>query len=111
MKVKFFDNINYQTFPETDDMIDIDEILLKEIGVTKQYVNGEFIEYDGLKKSKRILEIKKRLNELNQDFIQVMCGAVIDDFEERKLEFQELHNELRVLEGKEERVYVEGESL
>ena len=40
-----------------------------------------------------------------------MCGAVIDDFEERKLEFQELHNELRVLEGKEERVYVEGESV
>lgn len=55
--------------------------------------------------NKRVYEIQERLNQLTQDFIQALCGAVIDDIEERKQQFQTLHNELRVLLGKEPRIY------
>ena len=52
-------------------------------------------------------EIQNRLGQLTQDFIQVLCGAIIDDVKERKQEFQTLHNELRYLENKEPRIYKE----
>ena len=55
----------------------------------------------------RIAEIKPRLEQLSQDLIQAQAGAVFEDLEERKAEFQELHNELRTLLGKEPREYVE----
>ena len=55
----------------------------------------------------RIAEIKPRLEQLSQDLIQAQAGAVFEDLEERKLEFQELHNELRILLGKEPRKYAE----
>lgn len=53
----------------------------------------------------RILEIRHRLDNLSQDFVQAMAGAQFEDFETRKTEFQTLHNELRALEGKEPREY------
>lgn len=53
----------------------------------------------------RISEIKPRLSQLSQDLIQAQAGAVFEDLEERKVEFQTLHNELRVLLGKEPREY------
>ena len=60
-----------------------------------------------VKKQQRISEIKLRLEQLSQDLIQAQAGAVFEDLEERKAEFQELHNELRTLLGKEPREYVE----
>lgn len=60
----------------------------------------------------RRIEICQRLEELSQDFIQEFLGAVFDDIEERKQEFQKLHNELRTLLGKESREYIKkGENL
>lgn len=56
-------------------------------------------------KEQRISEIQHRLNELNQDFIQILCGAEIENADERKEEFKTLHNELRALLGKEPREY------
>ena len=53
----------------------------------------------------RILEIKHRLDKLSQKFVQVMAGACIENFDEIKLEFQNLHNEIRELEGKPPRKY------
>lgn len=55
----------------------------------------------------RIAQIKPRLEQLSQDLIQAQAGAVFEDLEERKAEFQALHNELRALLGKEPREYVE----
>ena len=52
-------------------------------------------------------EIKKRLDELNKDFIQYYLGAVIPNYQEKKAEFISLHNELRELEGKKTRIYKE----
>lgn len=55
--------------------------------------------------AKRANEIKVRLAELSEDFVQVWAGAVIDDIEDRKREFANLHNELRGLLGKTPRSY------
>lgn len=55
--------------------------------------------------AKRANEIKIRLAELSEDFVQVWAGAVIDDIEDRKREFVKLHNELRGILGKAPRFY------
>lgn len=55
--------------------------------------------------AKRANEIKIRLAELSEDFVQVWAGAVIIDIDDRKKEFAELHNELRVMLGKAPRSY------
>ena len=52
-----------------------------------------------------IYELEERLAQLTQDFIQIQCGAVFEDADERIAEFQEKHNRLRYLKGKEPRVY------
>lgn len=54
----------------------------------------------------RKFEIQERLNQLSQDFVQVWCGAEIPDINARITEFQLLHNELRILNGKEPRAYL-----
>lgn len=50
-------------------------------------------------------EIRRRLDELSNDFVQAFAGAYIPDLDERKKEFAELHNELRLLLGKPNRIY------
>ncbi len=57
-------------------------------------------------KNKRIAEIKKRLSQLSEDFIQNFVGAQFIDLETRKEEFSRLHNELRNILGKEPRYYL-----
>ena len=48
MKIKILGKLEYQTFPETDDMIEIDNSLLKEIGKTKCFDvdNKTVVDYD-----------------------------------------------------------------
>lgn len=111
MKIKIIDKFSYQAYPITDDMIEVNEETLREIGKTKCFENGKIIDYDNsnefkeLSKQKRIAEIKQRLDELNKDFIQYYLGAVIENIEDKKIEFISLHNELRELIGKEPRIY------
>lgn len=106
MKLKIIDNINWQRFPITSDMVEIDitEQQLYQIGNTLQFDlenNFSLIPYT---KPDILLDTKiKRLEELTKDFVQVQAGLIIDDIEERKLEFQTLLNEVRVLQGKEPR--------
>ena len=106
MKVKIINRTSYQTYPVTEDMVEIEESVLKEIGKTKQFGNnGEIIDYfnEEEKKEMRISEINSRLTALTQDFVQVECGEIIEDIDSRKTEFVSLHNELRILLGKEPR--------
>ena len=70
------------------------EVVAVEHEVTQEELNEQ-----------RKFEIKQRLDQLSQDFVQAMAGAYFEDFAQRQLEFQALHNELRVLEGKEPREY------
>lgn len=55
----------------------------------------------------RIAEIKPRLEQLSQDIVQSLAGAEFEDLTERQKEFQTLHNELKILLGKEPRKYME----
>ncbi len=79
------------------------------------FIDGEYVfnekkyknRYQGFKNQQRLEEINKRLISLTQDFIQVQCGAIIENIEERKQEFRNLHNELRELQNKEKRSYKE----
>lgn len=48
-------------------------------------------------------EIKAELSKLSEDIIQSQVGEIVPNIEERKTRFIALHNELRVLEGKETR--------
>ena len=106
MKLKVIDNITWQRFPETNDMVDIDITTeqLYQIGNTLQFDienNFKLIPYTN---PTILLENKlKRLEELSKDFAQVQAGLFIEDIEERKLEFQTILNEVRVLQGKEPR--------
>lgn len=50
------------------------------------------------------MEIQQRLVELDQDIVQDIAGEVVPNIEERKAEFVTLHNELRTLLGKEQRL-------
>jgi hypothetical protein len=74
----------------------------EEIVLTEEQIQAEII---AMEKDKRIAEINKRLNDLDDDFRQVDLGAIIPDIEERKAEFITLHNELRQLLGKPAREY------
>lgn len=56
-------------------------------------------------KANEIFKLEERLFQLNQDIIQMYCGAVFEDADERVAEFQEKHNRLRYLKGKEPREY------
>ena len=57
MKIKIINNISYQSFPITDDMVEVDEKLLNEIGKTKQFdENGNVVDYVNKKKRLEDLE-------------------------------------------------------
>ena len=46
MKIKILSNLEYQTFPETEDMIEIEnEELLERIGIDKQFINNKIVDY------------------------------------------------------------------
>lgn len=60
--------------------------------------------------AKKISENKIRLSMLSQDIIQALAGETVPELSERKEEFIQLHNEVRILEGKEPRA-IEGEIL
>lgn len=84
-----------------------------------QFWNGTTWEYKEKKKKReyspyvpsaeeqKINVINARLFSLSQDIIQVQVGEIIPDINERKQEFIRLHNELRVLLGKEPRAFQE----
>ena len=73
--------------------------------IDNKWVAVDHVVSDEEKKQARMGEIRARLNELSQDFLQATVGAQIDDISSRILEFRALHNELRGLQGKAPRSY------
>ena len=55
---------------------------------------------------RRLPKLRERLKELSEDIVQIQCGAVFEDKEDRIAEFKEVHNEIRRIIGKEPRVYL-----
>ena len=74
--------------------------ITEEIVILRELTEEEKIQ-------QRISEIKPRLEQLSQDIVQSLAGAEFEDLTERQKEFQTLHNELRILLGKEPRKYLE----
>lgn len=57
VKVKILSNFNYQTFPLTDDMVEVEEELLARIAIDKQFDV----------ENKRIIDYKKPLEEIEKE--------------------------------------------
>ena len=55
---------------------------------------------------RNLSKLKERLKELSDDMVQIQCGAVFEDKDDRIAEFREVHNEIRKIIGKEPRVYL-----
>ncbi len=56
-------------------------------------------------------KMKKRLAELTKDFAQVQAGLVVSDIDDKREEFRNLLNQIRVLEGKLPRKTLENADL
>lgn len=108
MKVKIINNVEYQTFPICSDMVDIDEVTLQQIGVNKQFdVNTKsVIDYvNPAELLQEKAEIKQQLCKYSEDIIQFIAGENVPNIQQIKKDFILLHNKLRLLEGKEARLY------
>ena len=62
--------------------------------------NVYFISKEEIKRRRDIRRLKKQLQPLNEDLLQVMAGVEIPNIEERKAEFRRIHGDIRELEGK-----------
>lgn len=62
-KIKILGQFDYQTFPETDDMIEVDENVLSEIGKTKCFdtINKTVIDYDNSNNTRKE-ELQRQIN-------------------------------------------------
>ena len=86
--------------------VDIDDIFEDCVGADfDENLNFSESKYNARKQKQkdeiRIEEIKPRLEQLSQDLIQAQAGAVFDDIDKRKSEFQSLHNEFKSLHSKQ----------
>lgn len=70
----------------------------------EKFIDGTNPKISEEQKQNRIIEIQQRLTELDQDIVQDLVGEIVPNIEERKAEFVTLHNELRTLLGKEQRL-------
>ena len=97
MKIKIIDNFTYQTYPISEDMIEVDENILNQIGKTKQFnvKTGEIIDYVN-SINFELIELlnnkKNRLSELSKDLVQAQAGLIIPNIEDKKLEFINIVN-------------------
>lgn len=66
----------------------------------------ELVDFSEAEKIKTIQQKLFRLNELTKDLAQVQAGLLVPNIEDKKLEFQTLLNEVRVLQGKQKREIV-----
>ncbi len=94
------------------------KLMFEEETQTTEYLDEKEKFEVKISEQEEIAQLETRLNELNQDFIQMQCGAdfgtkidengnIINIADERIAEFQEKHNRLRYLKGKEPRIYKE----
>lgn len=89
---------------------ELDEICLKQSnGLIPRYTQDKGLYFEKYTPTQeeineqRKYELKVELSKLSEDIIQSQLGEIVPNIEERKARFISLHNELRVLEGKEPR--------
>ena len=102
---------SYEPYPEyTDEQVDAlfkqaleQNATIADINGVPTLISRPAPTQDELNKI-RIAEIQARLTELDHDIVQDIAGEIVPNIEERKAEFVTLHNELRTLLGKEQRI-------
>ena len=62
--------------------------------------NVYLISKEEIQRRRDIRRLKKQLQPLNEDLLQVMTGVEIPNIEEKKAEFRRIHGDIRELEGK-----------
>ena len=62
--------------------------------------NVYFISKEEIKRRRDISRLKKQLQPLNEDLLQVMAGVAIPHLEEKKAELKRIPGYIRELEGK-----------
>ena len=62
--------------------------------------NVYLISKEEIQRRRDIRRLKKQLQPLNEDLLQVMAGVEIPNIEEKKAEFRRIHGDIRELEGK-----------
>lgn len=62
--------------------------------------NVYLISKEEIQRRRDIRRLKKQLQPLNEDLLQVMAGVAIPNLEEKKAEFKRIHGDIRELEGK-----------
>ena len=77
-------------------------------GKELKVIDGKLVAVEHVPTEEEITQLQlhiklNRLEELTKDFAQVQAGLIIEDIENRKIEFRTLLNEVRVLQGKEPR--------
>lgn len=107
--------IDYANFKYSEDCLETNKniirgfdgkLVFEEQTLTQEYLTAKQEFELNQNKEKEIVQIKKQLEKYTEDFIQESIGAVIPNIETKKIEFINLHNRLRTLEGKEARVYI-----
>ena len=63
-------------------------------------INEHLISKEEIQRRRDIRRLKKQLQPLNEDLLQVMAGVAIPNLEEKKAEFKRIHGDIRELEGK-----------
>ena len=78
MRIKILDKLSFQSFPETDGMIEVDDELIKQIGKTKCFdvEKQKVVDYDNSAKVKEHLISKLRKQRERECFPIINRGAL-----------------------------------
>lgn len=89
---------------------ELDEICLQQSnGLIPKYTQDKGLYFEKYIPTKEEInqnktdELKLELQKLSEDIIQHICGEDIPDIQDRMSKFIAIHNEVRILEGKEPR--------
>lgn len=99
MKVKILNNVSFQIFPITEDMVDFPEEELMLIGKTKQFVDGEIVDYVDL--SKELEDLTAWFDEYDNQIKQYeRCQRLGIEFDKNieELDAQATTNQQRITE-------------
>lgn len=103
MKVKILNNISYQTFPITDNMIEFNDEDLKEIGKTKQFYQNTIIDY--INPNVEINKLKKWFDDYytihEQQYRRLIAlDKLCDDGINPSIKLNELYTQAEINRGK-----------
>ena len=102
IKVKILGQFSYQTFPITEDMIDIDEDILSQVGKTKQFKNGQIVDYTSNASTiLQINQLKQKLVATDYKAIKFAEGELTaEEYNETRQQRKKWREEINILEEK-----------